>query len=186
MNSNYENIKNKVIVMFFIILFLLFYMKMKENLKQERFVKINSSTESVIKTKDSVGKINIQIGGCVKNPTSMYLKNGSVLLDAVNEAGGFTEDADRLGVDLAKVLVDGERYFIPRKKEEIVIPDGKVNINIATKEELMKIDGIGEKMAERIIRYREENGNFFHVEELKFVYGIGDAKFELIKKYVVC
>ena len=57
----------------------------------------------------------------------------------------------------------------------------KISINTATKEELMKLDGIGESKAENIIKYREENGNFKTIEDIKNVSGIGDAAYEKIK-----
>lgn len=59
-----------------------------------------------------------------------------------------------------------------------------VNINTATKEELMKINGIGEGKAESIVSYREENGNFNTTEDIKNVSGIGDSLYEKIKEYI--
>ena len=62
--------------------------------------------------------------------------------------------------------------------------NGKININTASKEELMDLDGIGEVFAERIIEYREKNGGFLSVNELKNVQGIGDKRFSAIKDNV--
>ena len=59
-----------------------------------------------------------------------------------------------------------------------------VNINTATKEELLKISGIGDSKADSIIKYRKENGNFKLIEDIKNVSGIGEALFEKIKEYI--
>ncbi len=69
----------------------------------------------------------------------------------------------------------------PGKKGQF---EGVININTASKEELMKLPGVGEAMAERILLYREENGKFQNVEELKKVKGIGEKKFEKIRSLV--
>ena len=61
-----------------------------------------------------------------------------------------------------------------------------VNINTATQTELETLPGIGPSIALKIINYRKENGKFSNVEELKNVNGIGDNKFEAMKKYVTC
>jgi comEA protein len=60
----------------------------------------------------------------------------------------------------------------------------KIDINKASAEELTQIKGIGEKYAERIIEFREKNGNFTRIEDIKKVKGIGDKKFESIKDYI--
>lgn len=67
--------------------------------------------------------------------------------------------------------------------EEVNKNDAKlININKASEEELQKLTGVGESTAKKIINYREEYGNFKTIEDIKNVSGIGDAKFEAIKK----
>ena len=68
---------------------------------------------------------------------------------------------------------------------KVIDDDSKVSINSATKEELMKLEGIGEVKAEAIIKYRQENGSFKSVEELKNVSGIGDAVYDKIKDNII-
>ena len=61
---------------------------------------------------------------------------------------------------------------------------GKININTANASELDKLPGVGEAIAKKIIEYREYNGNFSSIEEIKNVSGIGESKFEKMKDYI--
>jgi competence protein ComEA len=119
---------------------------------------------------------------------------------------GLTENADISEVNLAYPVEDGQKIYIPSKAEveaakkeeksiETVIEagssstssttkNGKININTASLEELQKISGIGESLAQRIINYRTENGKFKTIEDLKNVSGIGDKKYESIKDQI--
>ena len=72
--------------------------------------------------------------------------------------------------------------YIPYDTKEVT--DGKININSADTEQLVKLKGIGEKMSERIIKYRQENGPFMSIEEIMKVSGISENKFEDIKEYI--
>ena len=71
-----------------------------------------------------------------------------------------------------------------RGAESTANPEGLVNINTASKEELMKLRGIGEKKAEAIIEYRRENGDFKNLRSIMRVSGIGEKVFEEIKDYI--
>lgn len=156
------------------------------------------------------GKIVVHITGAVKNEGVVTLKENSRVTDAVNAAGGLTEDADMSKINLAYVLEDGIKIKIPSindakettlneettDDEQFVenIPDGNtksesnttsvVNINKATQTELETLPGIGPSIALKIINYRNENGKFSSVEDLKNVNGIGDSKFENIKNLI--
>ena len=119
-------------------------------------------------------------------------------------AGGFTEDADEAYHNLARVVSDGERVYIPSRQEtesmdlkerinEKVPESGatsdtsekaKVNLNTATKEKLMELTGIGEAKAEDIIEYRTKVGAFATIEEIMNISGIGTAMFERIKEQI--
>ncbi len=109
--------------------------------------------------------------------------------------------ADLSKVNLAYELNDGEKIYIPNVNDEIEeyisIGNGEgilensertnkaININNATIEELSELPGVGESLAKRIFDYREENGKFKSIDDLKNVSGIGDKKFENLKEYIV-
>lgn len=145
-------------------------------------------------------KIIVDISGQVINPGVITLEEGSRLIDAVNLAGGTTKEADLSKVNLAYILEDAQKIYIPSIKEKEIstyIFEGSsnlenknltkkeeklmVNINIATEEELQKLQGIGNSTAIKIINYRKENGKFNSIEEIKNVKGIGESKFNKIK-----
>ena len=147
-------------------------------------------------------KIVIHITGCIKNQGIVILDQGDRIVDAIERAGGATDEADLNKINLAYELQDGEKLYIPSKndsEETSYLSSGEshyvigststasekenaiVNINKATKEQLQTLNGIGESMANKIIQYRKENGGFENIEDIKNVPGIGDAKFNGIK-----
>jgi len=140
--------------------------------------------DEVEKTKE-IKEIVIDLKGAIKKPGIYVLPEGSRLYEAIEKAGGYIEEADANQVNGAQLLRDGEGIYIPRKGEEAVLPaqssKGKVNINKASEEELQTLSGIGPSKAKAIIQYREENGGFKNIEELKNIGGIGDKTFEKIK-----
>lgn len=143
-------------------------------------------------------QIVIHITGQVINQGIVKLEEGSRVIDAIEKAGGATKEANLSKINLAYLLEDGMKLYVPSvndKEEQIlnISTNGKdedtkqtlkVNINTATNEELQKLPGIGEAMASRIITYRKENGKFSKLEDLKNVSGIGEAKFNNIKNYI--
>lgn len=155
----------------------------------------------------SEDKILVHVSGCVKSKGIVILKKGDRILDAIEAAGGETDDADLEKLNLAYELQDGEKLKVPSKNEKdeneyitsdsgnnvIVNKSGNeeeektkmININNANKEELMTLSGVGESTANKIIKYREENGKFKKIEDIKNVPGIGDVKFENIKDKIV-
>lgn len=158
----------------------------------------NQVTEEVV-------EIAVHITGEVKKQGLIYLKEGSRVADAIEKAGGETKNADLSQINLAYVLQDGQKIYVPNKNEKISQyitgnsgnndteenntsnsskEDSKVNINTANQSELDSLPGIGPSIAQKIIDYREENGNFKNIEELQNVKGIGDAKYEEIKDRV--
>lgn len=115
------------------------------------------------------------------------------MFEAIEAAGGITEDAHETVLNLAEVLEDGQQIYIPSRKEvetqektekEAEKDDGKINLNSASKEELMTLSGIGEVKAQAIISYREEHGGFQSIEELTEVAGIKDASFQKVKDQI--
>ena len=146
--------------------------------------------------------IVVHITGEVNKPGIVILNKNSRIADAINKAGGATKEADLNQINLAYILEDGQKIYIPNKNEKIdedeYVTEGngnnignnnpkegeKVNINEAMQTELEELPGIGPSLASRIIEYREQNGDFKKIEELQNVKGIGDAKYDDIKDKV--
>ena len=140
--------------------------------------------------------IFVDIKGAVKNPGVYQMKVGDRVKDALDAAGGLTEESDSQKVNLAKRLEDQMVIVVPKVGEEAEeIPagetrneatkEGKVNINTATVEELKTLKGVGEKKAEAIIEYRKKNGSFQTKEDLMKVRGIGKKLFESFEERIV-
>lgn len=183
--------------------------------------KIEEGTENVEDFENEVindnEKIYIYITGEVNNPGIVVLPIGSRIVDAIDCAGGITQKADIMKVNLVYMLQDGMKVNIPSSielknnpnfeyitmssgdekndsniknattvdtKSESAFKVSNVNINTATQTELETLPGIGPSLALKIINYRKENGKFKSIEELKSVNGIGENKYEEIKKYI--
>lgn len=157
---------------------------------------------------EAVEKIMVHISGQVVKPGVVTLEEGARIMDAIEVAGGVTEEADLEKVNLAYLLEDAQKVYSPSKKEkedsayvlegsgeEVVLSSESaksskkeeklmININTAKEEELQKLDGIGSSIATKIVNYRKENGKFNSIEEIKKVSGIGESKFNKIKNYI--
>ena len=135
-------------------------------------------------------QIGVYICGAVNHPGIYYFSEGARIKDAVDAAGGINAEGAADSVNLAEYIHDCDRIYIPTKKEaEAVIVqaasnDGRVNINTATADELQTLPGIGASKAESIVGYREQNGPFTSVEELKNISGIKDGVFQKIKDLI--
>lgn len=131
--------------------------------------------------------IFVYVCGAVNCEGVYELPSGSRVYQAIEVAGGFREDADKQSVNQAEVLEDEERIYVPMIGEEVSDvseEDGKVNINKASKEELMTLPGVGESRAESIIKYREDVGAFQSIEDIMQVSGIKEGLFEKIKDLI--
>ena len=115
----------------------------------------------------------VDIKGEVKDPGVYKLKEGSRVIDAINASGGLKENANTYSVNVS------DNTITQNTKNSSL-----VNINTATTKELSSITGIGVSKASNIVKYREENGNFSSIEDIRNVSGIGDSLFEKIKKYI--
>lgn len=183
--------------------------------------KIEEGTENIEDFENEVikdnEKIYVYITGEVNNPGIVVLPIGSRIVDAIDCAGGITQKADIMKVNLVYMLQDGMKVNIPSSielknnpnfeyitmssgdekndsniknattvdtKSESAFKVSNVNINTATQTELETLPGIGPSLALKIINYRKENGKFKSIEELKSVNGIGENKYEEIKKYI--
>ena len=134
--------------------------------------------------------IRVHVSGAVRQPDVYELPAGCIVKDAVEAAGGPTDDANLDGVNLAVELRDQQQVYVPRQGETVpMVPSlegggavsGPVNINTATATELEMLPGIGPKTAEAIVEYREANGPFETIEDIMGVSGIGEGIFEKIK-----
>ncbi|HAP3466071.1 MULTISPECIES: helix-hairpin-helix domain-containing protein [Enterococcus] len=139
--------------------------------------------------------IYVDIKGAVKVPGIYQLKNQQRIWDALALAGGVSEEADTAQVNYAQKVKDQMIIYVPKKGEAVAqsletlqesAPDQqnqeeKINLNTATEAELQTISGIGAKKAQEIIRFRDEQGPFKTVKELKNVPGIGEKTVERLK-----
>lgn len=148
---------------------------------------------SGIQTSSQSTVVYVFVCGAVISEGVYELASESRIQDALFAAGGFLPEADTDAVNLADIVYDGQKIYFPFEGEQLEdISDiskaedsnGKVNINTATKEQLIELPGIGNSKAENIIRYREEHGNFQDIQEIKDVNGIGDGIFLQIEAYI--
>ncbi|MEI3504666.1 MAG: helix-hairpin-helix domain-containing protein [Anaerovoracaceae bacterium] len=158
----------------------------------------DSSSETTAITEERVDKkVIIDIGGEVNEPKVTELPEGSRVEDAIEAAGGITDEADMTNINRAAFVSDGEKILIPSKNDAVSGSDGtytgaqpggyaddRIDINTADSAELQKLNGVGPATAEKIISYRESNGRFKSVEEIKNVSGIGDKTYEKIKEHI--
>lgn len=158
----------------------------------------NSTTYSMVSSSEQMSdEMYVDIKGAVVKP-GIYKVNATMrVLTVVEMAGGFLPEADDRQVNLSERVSDQMVIYIPKEGEELaeVTPSKNasskdettntlVNLNTATIEELKTLNGVGEKKAENILRYREEKGSFKSIEELKEVDGIGEKTFEQLKSSI--
>ncbi|MBE6071325.1 MAG: ComEA family DNA-binding protein [Clostridium butyricum] len=183
------------------------YTELRKNNDEDIFVEqneeINIETEknniynldeSNIELKDK--SIVVEIKGEVNSPDVYILKDESIVKDVIDLAGGVTEEADLSNINRAKKLQNHELIYIRNKNEvseENIINvfgnaiDGVsdnsnlINLNSATIEDLKSLNGIGDAKAAGIVEYREKNGGFSSIDQIKEVDGIGEKMFEKIK-----
>ena len=179
--------------------------KMDDSKEDTQFFQEEAQTSQVSEsslhetTQAAVETIAVYLCGEVCNPGVYVLQAGSRLYQAVEEAGGLTANAQAEAVNLARILADSEQIYIPNISESIdqienetqnvissaaaslASSDGLLNINQASESELMQLPGIGQVKAAAIVTYRNSNGPFSSIEEIKNVPGIKEAAFEKIK-----
>ena len=178
--------------------------------QRENADRTEEKTQSENVEPEAAGKpetIWVYVCGQVADPGVYELAAGDRVVNALSAAGGMTEQAAETYLNQAEVLADGQKIYVPSEKEaqeQKLSPDGsspgagstgdgspgagsssgrteKVNLNTAGKAELMTLGGIGESRAEAIISYREENGGFRSIEEIKKIEGIKEGIFGKIK-----
>lgn len=148
------------------------------------------NTEDVIPNQEKLW-VMVDIKGFVKQPGVYEVLADSRVKDVLELAGGFNQEANTLTVNLAEKVKDQMVIYVGGKDDEVVINNELsieshslqvININTATKEELMQLNSIGAVKAESIIQYREEHGSFSTIEDLMNVSGIGQKTFENLKE----
>ena len=209
------NLKQKkllAIILIILIVIAYYYLFMKnqteeienQNLEIENTSKENNSTDGT--QKENKEKIIVHVSGAVNSEGIVELEAGSRIANAIEKAGGIKESADMSEINLAYLLEDGMKIYIPTKEETeankknantqnenyvttsyegenskryinniqsssstSTSSSKKVNINTATQEELDTLPGIGPSIAGKIIEYREQNGKFSNIEDIKEV-----------------
>lgn len=169
-----------------------------KNDERETLYEFNEDSFAVTEAQSEVSTVVVYIAGEVAKPDVYNISSDARLKDLVEEAGGFTQNADIESLNLAQHLKDGEKivignindkvdkneYLAQNINDENTLADDKrlvVNINTADETELQKLDGIGEKLARNIIAYREKCGDYTSIEEIREADGIGEATFDKIK-----
>lgn len=151
-------------------------------------------------------RLFVHVLGAVRNPGLFQVHAGARVVDAVAAAGGFADDANQGGVNLARTIADGEQIVVPRVGEDLPPPPAggaaggavgaaggggggvtataPVNINTATTAELETLPRIGPAMAQRIVDWRTANGRFTSIDDLLSVTGIGQKTLDGFKDLV--
>ncbi|WP_295840691.1 ComEA family DNA-binding protein [uncultured Microbacterium sp.] len=153
-----------------------------------------SPTPSAAVLAPATAGVYVHVAGAVRAVGLYRLDVGGRVADAIALAGGFADDADRAGVNLARPVTDGEQIVVPVLG---AIPDavapgaaangaagGLIDLNAATADQLDTLPRVGPAMAERIISWREQNGRFTSVDDLLSVPGIGDKMLAAIRDLV--
>lgn len=208
-----------IVVLITLIISLINYYFGKEKKEDVTIVKENFTEKKENNNLNDIKTVFVDVKGAVNQPGVYEIDEERRIIDAINLAGGLSDNADTINLNLSKKVKD-EMYIVIYTKEEIYnyklnneiknepivcaslecdCPDtsndacikeensnkqdalNKISINTATKEELMKLSGIGESKANAIISYREENGDFKSLEDIKNVSGIGESLYEKIK-----
>ena len=157
-----------------------------------------SNEISQAETEDQL--VTVDVKGAVKKPGVYQLQSNSRVHEALEKAGGLTDEADLKSVNQAQKLSDEAVVYVAKVGENAVdvttsapasatsgtgqAKSALVNLNTATEADFQTISGIGQKRAQDIIAYREANGRFKSVDELKNVSGIGAKTLEKLKEYV--
>ena len=171
--------QNLIILGVFLLILTVFYLVSCVSESTE-VITVNESSENV---NDAEVKkyVDIILGGELER-TGLYNVPANWTLKMLFDYAGVKEDGDISDYNLTDIVTDGMKYDVPKisnfQEDNLII-----NINTATLAELVKIPGIGEVLANRIITYREAS-LFTSIEEIKNVSGIGDAMYEKIKDYI--
>ena len=205
---NLSNQEKITIILLFVLIIIGVGIVLNKNINREDNFMVNR-TSDIIESNPAmqieIPPLIIHIAGAVKNPGVYQLKPTDRIVDVVKIAGGASEEANLDLINLAALLKDGQKIIIPYKTysetgEEINAntysytasadssstdsTSAKININNANAAMLQTLSGIGPVLSERIIEYRNQNGLFGVIDDIKDVSGIGEKKFEGIKDLI--
>ena len=164
----------------------------------EASLPVASSVVAPTTTTTESSEVVVHVAGAVRQPGVLTLPAGSRVVDAIDAAGGLARGADPARLNLAALLVDGERVYVPKRGEALPPPadpgrrgeapgsttHGPVDLNAATVEQLDELPGIGPATAQAIVDFRDRNGPFTSVDQLLDVRGIGEAKLAQLRDLV--
>lgn len=170
-----------------------------ETRMDEALLTMSTTETTEITTQEMI--IYVDVKGEVRDPGVYQLSNGARVMDAIESAGGLTNEADEDQLNLALLLSDQMVIVVPNinqtLEEEYSMVNHfaneidedphnelKININVADVAELTLLPGIGEKKAQAIIDYREENGSYQTIEDLMNVSGIGQKTFDKLSSMI--
>lgn len=150
------------------------------------YIKKGCTTYNIAKenSQSSGARIKVAVAGEVLHPGTYSLPENSRVCEAVYAAGGITMDANVESIKLDAIVTDGFELEVPSygSPDKSAVP--VININTADADTLTLIPGIGEVMAQRIVDYREEHGNYIVPEDITRVRGIGEKTFNKIRDYI--
>ncbi len=204
---NFSNQEKIAIILLLIVIIVGVGIVLNKNINKEDNFIINRASdisENNPAIQIEIPPVIIHIAGAVKNPGVYQLKSTDRIVDVVKIAGGATEEANLDLINLAALLKDGQKIIVPYKtysetgeeinkninyNEETMYSSSsstsaKININTANANMLQTLSGIGPVLSERIIEYRNQNGLFEVIDDIKDVSGIGEKKFEGIKDLI--
>lgn len=161
------------------------------------------AADSKLETGRSESKSNliyVDIEGAIKSPGVYKVKMNSRVVNVIEKAGGLSEDAYVGNINQASKVEDGQKIYVFFQKEyeeskeskstsssgsaSSNEADGKININTASRDELMKLPGVGESKADCIIKYREKNGAFKNAKDIMKIPGIKTGVFDKIENLI--
>lgn len=145
--------------------------------------------------------ILVDVIGAVKNPGLKKLEPGSRVTDAIKAAGGTESDADLESINLAARVADGDQVFVQHRGEALQKsskkrpktskskgggkhPNGLVNLNSASADQLEQLPGVGASTAQKIIAYRTQHGPFQTIDDLRSIKGFGSKRIDRIREWV--
>ncbi|EOI01953.1 comEA protein [Enterococcus moraviensis ATCC BAA-383] len=177
---------------------LFYFMNRRSNREPEsELTQYSTNSSQLLETESSSGQLYVDIKGAVEKPGIYEGHLQMRVWDVVMLAGGVKDDADTKQVNFAERIKDQMVIYVPKVGEEVQHNEkstdsqisqsdtvDKVNLNQATETELQTLSGVGQKKAQEIIRYREENGGFKSIDDLKNISGFGEKTVEKLKEFI--